>query len=471
MDKKPKEFLKLKTYYDICDTTKKDNAFINNHPDTLSSYEKITSAINKNHLLVIDQTLSTVFDSINEEDFLMFKTKLKNSIHSTYKDSIPNKVKSLLYLKLIETFDAARDTACNNLFVYFYYGNVTNAQDFNFHNEWIQFNMDSVMKRIIDYENYTTKMSKKGKKLNQSTDFKTIFSDVEKKIADEKNKNKITFDCITFLSDFDHDYRVSTLLNEDFVQLKNTTKDTKINLIALWRAKENEEKEKSEKEFISKFKTYFVKVIHTEILHIDEYKNESFTGNSDFLEFREIITYKLPEYENYVAREPIDFWAEISNSLRYNDAEVKIVLDTKGKFRWKIKSISDDNKTFITFRNNCDENDKRRCTLNQWYEDTCDCLWLSIKLEHNCNLDDLRFCYCVEDSIIENNNIKKNYRFEERNIKVRKIFIENKQKEILTFICNTFCILLIITIISGEILIINDIYYECKRKIKRKRGK
>jgi hypothetical protein len=456
MDKTTTDFLKLKTYYDICDITKQQKTVINDsiHIHKLLSNPKTET--NKKHLLIIDQTLSTVFNTINENEYTEVKKHLRNNLQDTiFKKDTTLSLKLLLFYHLLEKFDYSYN--CDTLFVFFYYGNETNKNNRSvFFNEWVSLplnKVDSIKRKIKNYEEY-----RRGKKLSQWTNFKTILDSVKTKISQEK----IEFDCITFLSDFDHDicrdtvneqHRKIRLANQDFKQLRDSTKHTKINLIALWKAEEiDKDKQESQKKFITNFDKYFAGVVHTEKIYIDDYKYEKYIGNGELLEFEEIITYKIPDKEkdNKGKDTIINLWATISNPLNYDEAKVKLKLDIAGKFYWKIKSISDSINTIVSFQKDCNNIDTKY-SINQWYEEKVDSICLSLRLNPHCNFDDLKFCYCIQDS---NGKLK----FAEYDISIRKIFIEEKQKQILTKILDIFCIILCVSIISGFTLVILEFY-------------
>lgn len=422
---------KLKRYYEICDISIKDTSILNKNSDTLFT-NTTPKIINKKHLLVIDQTLSTVFEGIGLD---ILKKNLRLSIKGSTLNKIDkDSIKSLICAKLIESFDL--DNNCDSLFVYFYNGNI------NPDTSWIEVSKDAFTPKLLNYLDHSVKIEA------QKTDFREIFKTVQGKIIEVRNiKKNIEIDCITFLSDFYHEPK-NDLIDLDFINFKKVSKNIKINLIALWNTtyigKDSAIRVQRQNNFIAKFDEYFLGVVATEKLFIDKYKNSSYTNPGDFLEFEEIITYKPPKEieRNDNDSSIVTFFSQLSNSLKYDEAQVKIMLNTKKSFHWKIKSIFNNNNTFIRFNRNCDTKNTNKCRLNQWYEDECDSLLLKIKLEHDLNLDDLKFCYVFNKDSIN--------KFEEYDIKIKKIFIEQKQKEILTVICNIFCILLIIILIAGE---------------------
>ncbi len=419
-------FDQLKSYYELCDIAK-DKDFITKNTATL--YSNIAPAkINKNHLLVIDQTLSTVFegiglDNLKKDLILALKKSTKGELDTT-------SIKSLIYEKLIQTFDLGYNL--DTLFVYFYNGNKDPG------NTWIKVSNDTFTRNILEYLKHSEKIE------GQETDFREIFKTVQEKIT--KVQEFKNLDCITFLSDFYHEPK-KDLIDPDFINFKKVSKNIKINLIALWNTeysgKDKEKRIRRQNSFIANFDKYFKGVGGaTEKLFINDYDDSLYLNHSNFLEFEEIITYKTPK--NYKRNDSpnITFFSQLSNSLKYDEAIVKIIMDTRKSFQWKIKSIFGNNKTFILFNPDCDTSKTNKCILNQWYEEECDSLSLSINLDHNLNIDDLKFCYVF-------NKDSKN-KFEEYDIKIKKVFIEQKQMEILTVICNIFCILLIIILIAVE---------------------
>lgn len=431
-------FNNLKPYYELCDDRAGNvKEFVFENPFILPS-NITTERINKYHLLVIDQTLSTVFED-NQLDSLKkyLKLSLTNKINS-------NSIKSLIYAKLIESFNS--NFNCDSLLVYFYNGSKINPNKV-----WISSYKNYYTPNILQFVDHSAKIEE------QETDFRVILDTVKNII---KNTQKL--DCITFLSDFYHEPDPD-LLNADFYNLKQVSGTIKFNLVALWRTKYNgkdsEKREKRQNYFIAKFNEFFQGVVASEKLFIDEYQNSLFTRYGNFLEFEEIITYKPeePETINYNDSPVISLYAPISNSLKYNEAEVKIKMDTLTKFSWKIKSNFDGNKTFIRFNHNC-VRISDRCRLNQWYEGKCDSLGLHIKIDNNLNYDDLKFCYVVEKN---GRNI-----FKECDIKIKKIFIEEQQKTLLFQVLDFFCGLVSLSLIAGFFLFLL-LFYELRKSMYR----
>ncbi len=425
-------YCKLKSYYELCDSSRKDSAFINENSVSLIS-KRNNKNINKSHLLIIDQTQSTVFKDI-ELDSL--KKYLMRSIDTVKNKIDTTSIKSLIYTKLIESFNL--DYNCNSLFVYFYNGSKSHPNT-----EWIEVNRDAFSPKLLNFLNCSNTIK------NQETDFREIFRIVEK-----KNFQVPNLDCITFLSDFYHEPK-KDLSNTDFDNFKKISKNIKINLIALWKTaytgKDSARRVQRQNNFIARFDENFLGVVSTEKLSLEKYQNSSFTNRSDFYEFEEIITYKPSNFEGRNDNDRfILLYSPITNNLKYNDAQVKIKMDKKNKFHWKIKSTFDSNKAFIKFNRNCDTSNSNKCRLNQWYEEECDSLLLSIKLDNNLNIDDLKFCYVVMDGGIN--------KFEEYKIEVKKIFIHNAVKMSLLKILNLFVIFFIISIVSSEILIALNLF-------------
>ena len=431
---------KLSSYYAICDVDNNGNHFISENPDTL--FTKIISEKHnsKFHLLVIDQTLSTLFK--NENNFSKFRSDLQDYFRERNILVIDSSLKSLIYAKLIESLKIGFN--CDSLYVFYYDGTIGCLSE---KSEFHQFK-DIIITDFINNKNHTS-----GEKANeQKTNFKDIFDKIAKVLEQHP-----AIDCITFLSDFYHDGTYD-LTKNDFEQLKAKTQQRKINLIALWQNKyvgnDADKREICQKKFIDRFNKYFQRVISTDKIFIDSYHDGSYNNNSGgFLEFDEAISFNSLKNDNNIENDSLKiyFFLPISNSLKYNEAQVKIVLNTLGKFRWKIKSISDNNKTFIKFRNNCDVNDTKRYTLNQWYSDACDSLWLAIKLDNNCNYDDLKFCYVVQNSNAQNN-------FFELNMELKQILFSNGYKKILIYIINIFSGLLLTSIVVGSILFFHDFF-------------
>jgi hypothetical protein len=434
---------KLRSYYNLCDAAIQDSTFIRDHPDTLYRNGISKNHKNKHHLLVIDQTLSTIFKDI---ELGSLGKDLIKSIRESGKSQIDTtSIKELIYIKLIDAFKF--DNNCDSLSVFFYNGDKNQSEA-----SWVECNKEAYSTELLKHLHAT------DIKPDQETDLKKLLSIVQEKIEQTKS-----LECITFFSDFYHEPE-KDLVDADFTKFKSISKERKINLIALWKTKygENERKrEARQNNFIDRFKKYFEGVVATEIIRIDKYSNNSYTGYGDFLEFEEIITFKsLPGEMNDNDSMSISLFAPASDPLKYNEAVVKLKLDSLGKFRWKIKSIFDNNKTFVKFEKNCDAENKNKYVLNQWYEEECDSLWLSIKLDHDCNFDDLKFCYVINDNGVN--------RFEECDIEIKNIFFSKTYKENLTRILNAFCVLLIICIIAGELLFILY-FHEDKKDLNKNR--
>lgn len=71
-----------------------------------------------------------------------------------------------------------------------------------------------------------------------------------------------------------------------------------------------------------------------------------------------------------------------------------------------------------------------------------------MKPDYDCNIDDLKFCY-----VIKENGINK---FFELDIKLKNIFFPKEYKRIMSYIFNGFCILLLISIVAGECLFVQE---------------
>ncbi len=432
---------KFKSYYTICNTNKTKATFINENPDTLYSNIHSENHSNKSHLLVIDQTLSTLFK--NENNFVDFKSDLQEYFMKKKIFVVDTfSLKSLLYAKLIESF--INDSNCDSLYVFYYDGSkacLNNAWEFYKKKD---FSISELINNRIStsLQNANT----------QVTNFKDIFDNIKKNL-----EHYPRIDCITFLSDFYHDDTCAVLTENDFIHLKEKTRKAKVNLIVLWQDKysgrDAEKRSKCQNDFMDRFNNNFQDVVSTDKIFIDKYEDGLYNNNSnDFLEFNEAIAFNSLKNENDCENDSITvfFFSPISNSLKYNDAEVRLVVDTLRKFRWKIKCLSDNNKTFIKFRNNCNEYDTKRCVLNHWYYNTSNTLWLSIKLDNVCNYDDLKFCY-----IVENNNQNK---FFELNIDLKKVFFSIEIKKLLLIILNIFSVLIFVFILIGGVLFRIDFF-------------
>ena len=424
------QFNRLGNFYNLCDTTRKDRDFIKRNPVRLHSNIP-PKRINKNHLLVIDQTLSTVFED-NQLDSLKkyLKLSLRHEINS-------NSIKSLIYTKIIETYELNYN--CDTLLVYFYNGSKNNP-----HKVLNSINKDAFTPDILQCIEHSETIKE------QKTDFRVILDTVKNIIKSHK------LDCITLLSDFYHEAEPD-LMNSDFCNLKKISGNIKFNLIALWMTsytgKNSARRVQRQNNFVAKFDEYFLGVVATEKLFLDKYQNSLFTHNGDFYEFEEIITY-TPQ-NNFGEKNDSDssifLYSPITNNLKYNDTQVKIIMDTKTKFHWKIKSIFGNSNAFVKFNHNCNTSNSNKCRLNQWYEEECDSLLLSIKQDHSLNIDDLKFCYVVNDSGIN--------KFEECNIEVKNIFVDKSMRMNLLIFLNLSIVLLIIFISSSEILIAINLFY------------
>ena len=426
---------KLESYYDICD--RKEDMFIDKNINILRGYGINNTNYNKHHLVIIDQTLSIILNNTSLE--YLKKDLIKSVDTKNYKVDTTS-INALMYFKLIEAFRYGHN--CDTLHAYFYKG-FDNHPDI-----WQDIYLGHFTPEILKSINYKYIPERNEK---QITEFKKIFSIVQDKI-----KSIGTIDCITFLSDF-YNETTPDLSDRDFLKLRKATGESKIILIALWNteySKKDSIRMKRQKIFIEKFEKYFQGVVDTKILYIDKYNDDLYTAEEhyNFLEFEENIS--LNTLKTKEDTSTIVFYSPISGSLRYEDAKIKLKSDRK--FKWKIKKEFEKN-VFIKFQKNCDTTNESRYIFNPWYEDECDSLFLSIKLEHDTKVDDLKFIYSYD---CEGKPF-----FKEYNIVIRNVFINEVYKKNLKIILILFCILLIIIIFFGEILFSLDLYsYNSKYK-------
>ena len=445
---------KLKSYYDICN--RKNDDFVRDKPFELrSNIEKENTS--KNHILLIDQTRSTPLDSTN---FGNFKKNLieqvKKDTFIKDKDILKLNVKDLLYYTLINSLRNNYDTL-----LVIYYKNVDSIFTDIFTKKQVH--------SIYDFKPSTVS------DIHQKTNFKIIFDTIPNLIK----QNKLTNYSITFFSDFYHDDTIKASSNINTIKIKkingsvikdfqDSVKNAKLNLIVLWQEnyKDKQRKDKQE-ELLKTIEQYYNGIGKIDYLYTNNYIDDKYwTKRTSFEEFDELLT-SMNENDTIIS-----LYASTINSLKYSDAVRKIKMDNNRSFKWKIKSIDPTklDEEFIKYNRNCEgevygSKNNRRYFINQWYEEECYSLYLSVKLKQKKDnyIDDLRFVYYYTTG---KGVDKKNY-FGECKIVIKEILFEDNHQNNLRLILNSFCVLFIICIVCGEILIIIYLYniYEQRRTI------
>ena len=471
---------KLKSYYDICYRVDskyvKENAFLINSniekevfnfknslfpsPCLQCEQNVFQSAIKKNaenkkkHILLIDHTLSTYLDSSN---FINVRKQLITNLSNQQQTKINIKdVRKLFFL----TLESSYNLSDNDTLLVFSY----RCQNFVDPPKIITKGTQSEILSIGDIEKCETGI--------QRTNFHTIFNVILNFIE----KHPREYNSITFFSDFYHDDPIIEIdhLKKDIEKFQKITDGVKLNLIVLWQEdykdKQRKDKQKKLLEYIS---LYYDGISKIDYIYTDDYNDDRYwIKEHKFEEFEEILT---PNESMNKDTTIIALYAATTNSLKYNEAICKIKMNNNNPFKWKIKSLDPTKRDieFLKYNRNCQGQfyeKNHRYFINQWYEEECDSLYLCVKLKQKKDnyIDDLRFVYCYKDKK------GKNY-FGENKIVIKEIFFETKHRDNLRYILNTFCVFLVVIIISGELLVIIDLKtlidlcYEYKNRLTKRR--
>ena len=466
------KLFKLKSYYNICDVARKDTI--------VSKIEFQNKYINRkkyNQYLFIDATLST---KISDEGKINFKNSLKKYLER--KDTLNNKsfsvqlketdsIKMYLFYTLIKNYVITNNF--DTLFIYYYKGEHSYVNS-----NLIKLTNNDFSKNQYGNFPYREKLKENiiMHEINQQTNFRFIIDSIIPQFI-KKDPHNI----LTIFSDFYHDdiKKTPKVLYRDYLFLQNHTKIYKYNFIALWSDDQSTKRKISQNELLRDFQLHLDGIKKTDYVFLDKYNEDYYNSNDDNLELLTMFDVDIGDLKDTVT-----FSATITNELGYNEGIAKVILKNTNKhsFHWRIKhTFSTDNNVFQgykKFENNKDNSfylqnmteshifpfisytdkfSKKRYFYRPFYENECDSLlYLTLKLDSNCNYDDYKIAICSIDS--------NNYYHTECVIKVRKIFIDNKQKEILTVICDIFCILLIIILIAIEWLFYQS-FYDYKKHI------
>ena len=426
---------KLKSYYDICDTSIKSLDIVDGNSFLLK--EQATKKNSIHHLLFIDRTWST---DLKTTEFSNLKKHLIKELNKTIQSIDTNDIKKMIYQVLINSCKIH----CDSLHIFFYSG-----RHYKYKNSYKEY--DDSIKYYPPSEAYCIPASRGPTSDINDPKVRTNFAYIFDTIAKFLNHSRtIEIDCITIFSDFFHCDTINRLGQKmevyggDIENFRHSTGNTKLHLIALWKKEHSVYRKNKQEQLVNLINGHFVGISKTNFIFTDKYDNSNYWVNSNkFLEFEELFANVNFEQEET----KIQLYAPISNNLKYNEATCKIMKDSViGKFQWKIKKLNPhENYSFWKYDKDCKKVNKRYF-MNQWYEEECDSLYLSIKLEHDTKIDDLRFIYTFKDKY--GNNCFYEYGFE-----IKDVIFPNKYQEHLKHIFNFFCFLLIIIIICGEILI------------------
>ena len=411
---------------------------------------------NIEHILLIDRTAST---SLKSENFKQLKDNLIHNLNSvdkkiidslkhTQKDTTKTLLRGLLYVTLINSYKKSYEY--DTLHVFFYNGHLyknetceeLNTLELNpFFCE--NFGKKDTISKKINFE--------KGILLKDSaflrTNFKAVFDTISNFVKKDKNKEY----CITIFSDFYHDdtVKLGKISPKDVAFFRNSVGNPKLNLIVLWKEDYPDKQRKREQiDLINLIKENFVGICKTDFIFTNNYNdNRYWKVDTVFLEFKEMLDFDYNS-DYYKEEKKISLYAPISDYLKYSEATCKIIMKNPSKqFRWRIKQLEPDrnNIYFWKFKKDCKGSfDKgyNRYFINQWYEEACDSLYLSIKLEHDTKLDDLRFVYSYKGDDGKDH-------FHEYGFEIKNVIFSNTYKQHLTMILNAFMVLLCATLISG----------------------
>jgi len=458
--------------------TKKGTVNITTKNETAICKVTVVDTIPKNieHILLIDRTFSTSLDTVNF-------TKLTKALRNSFlKDSSITKtintlsekarLRGLLYAILIKSYHKSLSSD-DSLHVIFYnghrYEDATCTRFVNIPFVHRKFGRDSILEKVITVEDiYDRKKIRHIDLENHEllrTNFDSVFSEISNYVLKDKDNNKKYH--ITFFSDFYHDDTITIKKTQQKIQRKITpdcvrkfqerTKPEKLNLIALWKEEYpfDKRRKKEQTEVMGLIKERFVGVSRIDFIFTNDYNDNGYwREDSTFLEFEEMLDPYFNS-DSYAELKKISLYAPISNYLKYNEATCKIIMKNPNKkFRWKIKQLESDrnNNSFWKFKKDCSgsfDKDNNRYFINQWYEEECESLYLSIKLEHDTKLDDLRFVYSYEGD-------NGNNHFHEYGFEIKNVIFSDKYKKHLNNILNAFMFLLISSLMAGATLFIVD---------------
>jgi hypothetical protein len=222
-------------------------------------------------------------------------------------------------------------------------------------------------------------------------------------------------------------------------------KSTDISLIALTTSAHSVLRQQMQNKMINNFHNHFDGTSFIDYLLIDKYEDNNYCECD--------ICYNYEFYEIFVRnpknkKKEIIFYSPITDLYGTHNAKARIIAkDTANGFFWKIKPTFIENGTFMKFKKDKDSEYEERYFFNSHYEENTKNLFLDLKLDAQCNVDNLKFLTIIDSGSIYSNEYK---------MKIKKVFIEEHYKPILNKLIVLFCILLFIVLVAGEILFIVD---------------
>jgi hypothetical protein len=333
---------RLKSYYDICDSTREDYEVSRIQFDAIDK--------KYNHYLFIDATLST---KISDNDKSNFKKSLndyladKNPINGkpfSVNLSPTDSIKKYLYYTLLKNYVIRNN--CDTLYMYFYKGETN-------------FLASNLLMSPIDSLNLAPFKSKFNQliqnSINQKTNFRNILDSIIPEFIEHDSDN-----ILTVFSDFYHDDTGKTpkVLYRDFIYFQNSSKIEKYNFIALWSDDSSVKRKIAQNELMRDLQIHLNGVKNTDYVFVDDYNNDNYYFRDTTNKNLELLTlFDVNDVDfnsDTFIIPPITFSSIITNEFNYNEGEARIVLYEKQNknpdFYWHIKGTFNSDNHFKKFK-------------------------------------------------------------------------------------------------------------------------